>query len=330
MSFILDALRKSDARRRLNEDDSSEPGSSSVRKRRRRRLVVPLAVLIGVLLVGGAGALLFSQEPVQQRLAGLFGGEDPVPPPVEPSEPSEVEVTEVSPGEPWDVREEGVDERTDERADAAAESAVAREDSERDWRDRDRVRERVVEDPDEIEAELQRRVAETEALVEDDPDEAAEPVVDRRDPTAVRSSRQIVGEAPRRDRPEREREDEEVARLRESARQIELDRAAAARRPREEPDATGDTDTGEDTGPWRPGAAEYVRAWELPLSVRRNLPDLKLNIHVYSAEHENRFVLVNGERFVTGDQITDGVQLVDIRREGAVVDYRDYRFLLEP
>jgi hypothetical protein len=28
--------------------------------------------------------------------------------------------------------------------------------------------------------------------------------------------------------------------------------------------------------------------------------------------------------------ITDQVQLVDIRREGAVVDFRDYRFLLEP
>jgi general secretion pathway protein B len=82
--------------------------------------------------------------------------------------------------------------------------------------------------------------------------------------------------------------------------------------------------------PWSPGGPEYVRVWELPLSIRRNLPELKLSIHVFAAEEDHRFVLVNGERFMTGEMITDSVRLVDIRREGAVVDFRDYRFLLEP
>jgi len=81
---------------------------------------------------------------------------------------------------------------------------------------------------------------------------------------------------------------------------------------------------------WTPAASEYVRAWELPLSVRRSLPALTLNIHVFSEELERRFVLINGERYINGDELPDGARLVDIRREGAVVDYRDYRFLLEP
>jgi len=66
------------------------------------------------------------------------------------------------------------------------------------------------------------------------------------------------------------------------------------------------------------------------LSVRRSLPDLKLSIHVFSAEEDGRFVLINGERYVPGDQLSDGARLVDIRREGAIVDFREHRFLLEP
>ncbi|MBB6086270.1 general secretion pathway protein GspB [Wenzhouxiangella marina] len=86
----------------------------------------------------------------------------------------------------------------------------------------------------------------------------------------------------------------------------------------------------ESTAPWTPEAAEYVHAWELPLSVRRNMPALALNIHVFAERPEDRFVLINGERFVAGDELVEGARLVDIRREGAVVDFRDYRFLLEP
>ncbi len=73
-----------------------------------------------------------------------------------------------------------------------------------------------------------------------------------------------------------------------------------------------------------------MRAWELPLSIRRNLPALNLSIHVFSEQAEERFVLINGVRYIIGDELPEGARLVDIRREGAIVDYRDYRFLLEP
>jgi len=84
------------------------------------------------------------------------------------------------------------------------------------------------------------------------------------------------------------------------------------------------------TGPASPGGvAEYVHAWELPLSVRRSIPELKLNIHVYAPEEERRFVLINGTRYGVGDSV-EGAQIVAIRPEGAVMDFQSHRFLLEP
>lgn len=98
---------------------------------------------------------------------------------------------------------------------------------------------------------------------------------------------------------------------------------------REAPPTTGEQASESETKELNEGVAEYVRAWELPLSVRRSLPELNLTIHVYSPNEPERFVLINGERRVAGDEI-DGARIVDIRREGAIVDFRSHRFLLEP
>ena len=82
--------------------------------------------------------------------------------------------------------------------------------------------------------------------------------------------------------------------------------------------------------PWSPERTEFMRQWELPLAVRRDLPSLSLSIHVFSAEPASRFVLINGERRMEGDDLGQGAQLLEIRREGALVQFRDFRFLLEP
>ena len=78
-----------------------------------------------------------------------------------------------------------------------------------------------------------------------------------------------------------------------------------------------------------PARREFVRQWELPASVRSELPELKIMAHIYSDNPENRFVLMNGRRYVEGDSLGDGATLAEIRREGAVVDFREYRFLVE-
>lgn len=80
--------------------------------------------------------------------------------------------------------------------------------------------------------------------------------------------------------------------------------------------------------PWRPEVADYLYQWELPLSVRQSLPTLKLVVHVYSNKPEERFVLINGTRYREGDELARGARLAEIRPQGALVDFRDYRFLL--
>jgi len=79
---------------------------------------------------------------------------------------------------------------------------------------------------------------------------------------------------------------------------------------------------------WQPEAADYLYQWELPLTVRQSLPALDLLVHVYSKVPEERFVLINGTRFKEGDDVSPGVRLAEIRPEGALIDFRDYRFLL--
>ncbi|UXI68630.1 general secretion pathway protein GspB [Tahibacter amnicola] len=68
--------------------------------------------------------------------------------------------------------------------------------------------------------------------------------------------------------------------------------------------------------------------WQLPFDVRRELPELKLSMHVYSATPAQRFVVVNGVRQVEGDSFGTDVKLVEIRSDGAVLEFHGQRFLL--
>lgn len=143
-----------------------------------------------------------------------------------------------------------------------------------------------------------------------DPDEAMEEI----EREAERAERRMA-QPEERTRNERRRRTEPPAN--EPAEEVAAEDAEA------EPEASDDDSL-------HSGVAEYVRAWELPLAVRREMPDLDLSIHVFAPEEEKRFVLINGERRIAGDELGDGVRLVEIRREGALIDFRDHRFLLEP
>jgi general secretion pathway protein B len=74
--------------------------------------------------------------------------------------------------------------------------------------------------------------------------------------------------------------------------------------------------------------ADYLMFWELPLSVRQSLPPLGLSLHVYTPDEAGRFVLVNGQRHQQGDRIAREVEVVEIRPDGAILEFRGYRFLL--
>jgi general secretion pathway protein B len=58
------------------------------------------------------------------------------------------------------------------------------------------------------------------------------------------------------------------------------------------------------------------------------LPQLRLDLHVFAARAEDRFVMVNMHRLREGDTLPEGVHLDSITPEGAVMTYNGTKFLL--
>ncbi len=348
MSFILDALRKSEARRQHGEgpDLSRAPRGNGSGSRRRsgpgRWLSLGLLLVVAVVV---AGAGWTGRDLITGQIA-QWTGSAPTQPDIPPGRP--LLADQIAPSmAPFDRALAGrIDPPDSARAErerrSLPEIPAEQPDDRRQASDMDRAlpRERVISDPEEIEAELARRIAQEQAAGEagDEQTSEARSRLQRRrqapmDPAQVAEieRRVAAAEAQRREL-EREAERASARETVEPPRVAEMPDRPRATEPTAETEPSAPATIPDRGQPWRPSdsVGEYVRAWELPLSIRRNMPELKLTIHVYSADEAQRFVLVNGERFVVGDQLAQGAQLVDIRREGAVVDFRDYRFLLEP
>ena len=58
------------------------------------------------------------------------------------------------------------------------------------------------------------------------------------------------------------------------------------------------------------------------------LPPLHLDIHVYSGNPAERFVLVNMRKYVEGETLSEGPAVERINAEGVVLNHRGLRFLL--
>lgn len=58
------------------------------------------------------------------------------------------------------------------------------------------------------------------------------------------------------------------------------------------------------------------------------LPDMHLDIHVYSANPAERFVFLNMRKYVEGQTLSEGSQVERITSDGAVLNHRGLRFLL--
>ena len=59
------------------------------------------------------------------------------------------------------------------------------------------------------------------------------------------------------------------------------------------------------------------------------MPELRITVLVYSEKPEERFVLIAGQRLKEKDEAPGGLVLDEIRRDGAVFVYRNYRFLIK-
>lgn len=311
MSFILDALRKSDARRQqggapgLNSPEPPRPP-----RRRRPRIVPVLATVLLVFAVTAAAVYVVRPDWLPQQ---LVGGQEATVPREQPASPEPIAEAE-GPGQ---AGGSGAEEPPQQLAQEAAESGR-------------RERSRQPTPP----------VPEDSAAAPED-ETAQEPQRDRRAPIPASPERTVRRESPRRESAPIPSEEA----TRELERRLAHQRRRRSEAPTEAPTESDDASPRVDREPQqrteparraaaepRPlneGVAEYLRQWELPLSIRRNLPELNLTIHVFSPVEAERFVLINGERYVPGDSIGEA-QIVDISRDGAIVDFRSHRFLLEP
>lgn len=67
---------------------------------------------------------------------------------------------------------------------------------------------------------------------------------------------------------------------------------------------------------------------DLPSSERAALPALKVSMHVWAEQPGDRFMIVDGERVGEGARLGDRIVLVQIRRDGGVLDIGGRRLLL--
>ena len=73
-----------------------------------------------------------------------------------------------------------------------------------------------------------------------------------------------------------------------------------------------------------------LQSWyELPPEFRSKLDLPRLDLHVYSEEAQNRFILVNLKKYREGERLESGLLLEEVLPEGMVMSYRGERFLVE-
>jgi general secretion pathway protein B len=59
------------------------------------------------------------------------------------------------------------------------------------------------------------------------------------------------------------------------------------------------------------------------------LPELRLDLHVYAANPEERFVFINMRKLREGETLPEGVRVESITPRGAQLSYRGRQFTLD-
>ena len=77
-----------------------------------------------------------------------------------------------------------------------------------------------------------------------------------------------------------------------------------------------------------PAADLYPSFQEVLASGSSNLPELHLDIHVYSSKPEDRFVFINMAKLREGSELTEGPRVSEITPEGVILEHQGQLFLL--
>lgn len=72
--------------------------------------------------------------------------------------------------------------------------------------------------------------------------------------------------------------------------------------------------------------AQVIDINELPASIRQQIPDMIFSGHIYSTTAAQRSLVINNNFMEEGDAVSHDLILVEITRNGAIFDFRNYRF----
>lgn len=260
MSFILDALRKSDAERQRQ----SAPGLADIRYARPKARRSPWVPLLVVVLVANLGFMAF-----QWWRSGTTPPPQPPPPAATPGAvvaPPPMPAAPAVPAAPVAVR-------PDPAAPAASAVPVPPE-----------VRPLAVEADPAAEAEM-------ELLPDPAEDEAPGGMND-----GLAAAAGLDADA-----------------LAADAELLEEPAAPAPRAPSRIREEAG-----------LPTSQQLIAAGTL------RVPELSLELHVFSDDPAGRFVIINGRRYREGATLNEGPKLESITAEGAVLDSQGTRFIVLP
>jgi general secretion pathway protein B len=69
--------------------------------------------------------------------------------------------------------------------------------------------------------------------------------------------------------------------------------------------------------------------FELPSEFRHTVPELKINVFVYSEQPTERFVIIDMQKYTVGEQIKESIKLKEIRSDSLVVEYQNRTFRIK-
>ena len=92
-------------------------------------------------------------------------------------------------------------------------------------------------------------------------------------------------------------------------------------RPQNEPAGSGTAE---------PARPEPVHRYELPANIRNQLPEFNVAVQVYDNDPAARFAIINGQRLREGDALQGGLVLKQVRRNDLVFTFRRYEFKVTP
>jgi general secretion pathway protein B len=67
----------------------------------------------------------------------------------------------------------------------------------------------------------------------------------------------------------------------------------------------------------------------LPTDFQREVPSLNINVFVYSEIPEERFVVINMSKYLAGQKLDNGTEILEIRADSLVLEYLGRKFRIE-